>query len=127
MPGRGEIVADVVGEIRASLRALDAGLERLAEVFEERRGELDFDAGIADVRAGRTWPHAVARRLVAGDHPLKVFREHRGLSQEALARSVGTAKNYISQIETGVRHPGRSLRGRLAESLSVDPAEIERP
>lgn len=93
-------------------------------VIPVKADEADFDAGMADVRAERVWPHAIARRLVEGLHPIEVFREHRGMSQGDLARAVGTSSDYISRIETGVRHPGRALTKRIAEALGVDPADI---
>ena len=57
----------------------------------------------------------------AGEHPLKVLREWRGLSQEELAKKAGTTKGYISQIETRHRKPGRRLLFRLARVLEVPP------
>lgn len=35
-----------------------------------------FDAAV--VAGEETFPHAVVMRLHAGEHPLRVFREHRG-------------------------------------------------
>jgi DNA-binding XRE family transcriptional regulator len=120
-------MADVVSDIRDSLKMLDENLARLAAVLDEKRDEADFDAGMAEVRAGRVWPHSVARRLVAGEHPIKIFREQRGMSQGDLARAAGTSRNYVSQIETGVRRPGRSLRKRIAAALGVEPADFDGP
>ncbi len=125
MPAKSETVARVINEIRASLRDLDEGLMRFADLIETQRDESDFDAGMAEARAGRIWPRDVVKRLVAGEHPIKVFREYRGMTQGTLARAAGTATNYISQIETGKRDPGRSFRLGIAEALRVDPSAID--
>jgi DNA-binding XRE family transcriptional regulator len=37
------------------------------------------------------------------DHPLKLFREMRGLSQDGLAQLIGTTKATISRLESGER------------------------
>ena len=58
--------------------------------------------------------------ILRGGHPLKVFREYRGLSQAALAKATKTNTVYISQIETGRRRAGRKLLQRLAAALRVD-------
>lgn len=38
-------------------------------------------------------------------HPLKRYRERRGLSQEEFGRLIGTTKVTISRFETGAREP----------------------
>jgi hypothetical protein len=53
--------------------------EELTRLAEAMRDIESFDAALAD--PGETVPHAVMRRLVDGESPLKVWREHRGLSQ----------------------------------------------
>ena len=79
--------------------------------------------GIAAVYrpGGETFPDEVAARLVAGEHPVKVLREHRHLTQQQLAAEVGIRALYLSQIETGRRQGSRALMRRLAEALAVDP------
>jgi DNA-binding XRE family transcriptional regulator len=69
-------------------------------------------------------PHSVIERLVAGEHPLRVWREYRGLSQEALGRLVGLNKMTISGLESGKRDtPSRNWRA-LANALEVDVDDI---
>jgi DNA-binding XRE family transcriptional regulator len=72
-------------------------------------------------RSDERFPEAVARRLVAGESPLKVFREEKGLSQAALAAKSGVAGQYISQIERNTRNAGRSVAKRLGDALGVSP------
>ena len=64
-------------------------------------------------------PAAVADRLIDGASPLKVWREHRALSQSALARASGVNRVQIADIEAG-RATGsvRTLRA-LAGALGV--------
>lgn len=70
------------------------------------------------------FPAAVARRLISGDSPIRVFRQHRGLTQAELAISAGTSAAYISQIERGDREPGKKLLPRLAAALDVDADDL---
>ena len=64
-------------------------------------------------------PAAVADRLIDGASPLKVWREHRGLSQSALAHASGVNRVQIADIEAG-RSTGsvRTLRA-LTDALGV--------
>ena len=50
-------------------------------------------------------PIELADRIFAGEHPLRVWREYRGLTLGALARSAGIAPSYRSEIEAG-KKPG---------------------
>jgi DNA-binding XRE family transcriptional regulator len=73
-----------------------------------------------------TFPDAVLARMLNGGHPLKVFREHRRMTQAQLAKASGTNAVYLSQIERGKRRAGRKLVARLGRALGVDPALLER-
>ncbi len=64
-------------------------------------------------------PWDIAKRIVAGENAVKVYREWRGLTQEALARKVDSAKAYISQIETGAKPGGRGILRKIAAALEV--------
>jgi transcriptional regulator with XRE-family HTH domain len=96
---------------------------RIQEIIEDR-------ADVAAVRAhqvnpGQSFPDAVLGTLLDGAHPVKVFREHRGLTQAELAKAAGTSAVYLSQIERGERPAGRKLLPRLAEALRVDIDMLE--
>ena len=46
-------------------------------------------------------PDAVVGRLLDGENPVRVWREHRGLSLRALAEQADTTPSTLSAIETG--------------------------
>lgn len=94
--------------------------ERLIAADEENAALIA--AGNA-ARGDERFPEAIARRLVAGESPLKVFREQRGWSQAELAAKSRVAGQYISQIERGTRNAGRSVAKRLGGVLGVS-AEV---
>ncbi len=50
-------------------------------------------------------PAELVRRLIDGEHPVRIWRAHRGFSGEALAAAAGIAPSYLSEIETR-RKPG---------------------
>lgn len=66
-------------------------------------------------------PGSVVDALINGaDHPLRIWREYRGLTQDALAKKAGVGKSYISQIETGGREGSVSVYRGIAKALQVD-------
>lgn len=71
--------------------------------------------------AGREFlvPDEIMRRELAGESPVKLWREHRGLTQQELANRVGISKPYLSQIETGKRQGTVETLSAIAHSLDV--------
>lgn len=47
------------------------------------------------------------------------IREQVGLTQSALARSIGTSQSAISQIEAGERNPSYDMLRQIAKALNV--------
>lgn len=64
-------------------------------------------------------PEEIVRRELAGESSVKLWREHRGLTQQDLARLAGISKPYLSQIETGKRQGTAETLSALARSLEV--------
>lgn len=73
-----------------------------------------------DVSHNKGLPAEILERLRNHEHPIKVFREYRGLTQVKLAAKVKTSPVYLSQIETGGRQPSHQLLSDLARVLDVD-------
>ena len=64
-------------------------------------------------------PAAMVDRILAGEMPIRVWREHRGMTAQALAEAAGIAASYLSQIETGKRDGTLETVAKLAEALGV--------
>ncbi len=78
----------------------------------------------ARAREEEAFPLALAERLLAGAHPIKVFREYRGMTQAELGRQAGLSPMYISQIETGRRGGSTKALRRIAAALDIDLADL---
>lgn len=64
-------------------------------------------------------PGEIIRRELAGESPIKLWREHRGLTQQELAKRVGISKPYLSQLETGKRQGTVETISAVARELDV--------
>jgi ribosome-binding protein aMBF1 (putative translation factor) len=73
-----------------------------------------------------TFPDSVMAALLDGAHPIKAFREHRGLTQAQLASKVGATAVYISQLEHSGRRAGRELRSKIGAVLEINATLLER-
>lgn len=106
----------------AEYRALLAAAEETAD----RDSLRAFRAKLA--RGEEEWvPAAVADRLIAGENPIRVWREHRRMTLAELAQAAGIATAYLSQMETGKR-TGRieTLKSiATALKLTVDDIVVE--
>lgn len=80
--------------------------ERLSAALEDADDAALFDAARA-ADDGFRIPAAVANAMLDGEQPVKAWREHRGLTQEALAGKAGISKAYLcqgSKRENGLGH-----------------------
>ncbi|WGF89093.1 helix-turn-helix transcriptional regulator [Marinivivus vitaminiproducens] len=59
-----------------------------------------------------------------GEHPVRVWREHRGMTQSALAQAAGVAQATVAQIEGGRRCGSVAVLGRIARALGVDLDDV---
>jgi DNA-binding XRE family transcriptional regulator len=74
---------------------------------------------VASAGAEDDIPLELAERLWAGEHPVRVWREHRELSQAALAERAGLPQPTIAMIETGKRRGTTAQIHKLAKALDV--------
>ena len=105
---------DTVTIPRAEYDRLCAAEDDFADLQAALAARARIEAGTDELV-----PAAVADRLIDGTSPLKVWREHRGLTQSALARGASVNRVQIADIEAG-RSTGsvRTLRA-LANTLHV--------
>ena len=59
------------------------------------------------------------RELMAGEHPVRVWRRHRGLTREALAVRAAVSGSYLSEIETGKKPGSVDAILRLTQALDA--------
>jgi ribosome-binding protein aMBF1 (putative translation factor) len=111
---------DTVLLSRADYEALVRHAEDAADAAEVRQAEARVAAGEDEYV-----PLALTERLTAGESPVRVWREHRGLSARALAGRAGISTAYLSQIETGKKPGSFDAMAKLARALGVNMEDLE--
>ena len=98
--------------------------QRIAPLLEGLDDEALFEAAkIAD--DGFRVPGMVVNAIIDGSHPVKAWREYRGLTQEVLAFQAGISKAYLCQIETGKRVGAVKTLKAVAKALGVNLDDVQ--
>jgi DNA-binding Xre family transcriptional regulator len=105
---------------RADFEALMREAADAADPAQIREAEARVEAGEDEYV-----PIDLTKRLMAGEVPVRVWREHRGLSARALASRAGISAAYLSQIETGKKPGSFDAMSKLARALEVDMEDLE--
>ena len=92
--------------------------ERVCESLDDAHAVAAYDRAVAQ-DDGFTIPAAVMRAELDGSHSVLAWREHRGLTLQALADAAGISKAYVSQIEGGKRAGTAATLKKLAKVLRV--------
>jgi DNA-binding XRE family transcriptional regulator len=89
-----------------------------AEMLQDIR---DYDVAKAAIQRGEDElvPSEVVYAIMEGESPIKVWREHRGMTQQQLAEAVGISTPYLSQLETGKRTGAADVLKSIAQVLGV--------
>ncbi len=69
-------------------------------------------------------PADVVRRMASGEHPVRVWRDYRGMTASALSAAAGIAGSYLSAIENGKKPGSISAMKRIAKALRVDVDDL---
>ena len=101
-----------------------------ADLWERLRAAAEEAEDIADLVRfdreddGLRFPAAVALAIADGVPCLRAWREHRGMTLQALADAAGISAPYISQIEGGKRAGTTATLKKLAVALGLPLAAL---
>ncbi|MGU9978742.1 helix-turn-helix domain-containing protein [Phreatobacter sp. HK31-P] len=103
--------------------------ERLVEAAEDLADIAAYDEAKRRLASGEDEmvPADIARRLLGEEHPVRVWRDHRGLSVKDLAEAALISPSYLSQIETGSREGTLETMARIARVLCIGLDDLVRP
>jgi DNA-binding Xre family transcriptional regulator len=111
---------DTVLLSRADYESLLRQAEDAGDAAQIREAEARIQAGEDEYV-----PIALTKRLMAGEVPVRVWREHRGLSARALASRAGISTAYLSQMETGKKPGSFDAMAKVARALGVRMEDLE--
>lgn len=92
--------------------------EQIRPAVEDLGDVAAYDHAMAN-DDGVRYPAEVAHAIAEGTHPVRAWREHRGLTQAVLADAAGVSTPFLSQIESGKREGTTATLKKLATALAV--------
>jgi DNA-binding XRE family transcriptional regulator len=90
------------------------------ENFDEAVEDAAAAAAYTRTRDEESLPIESVDRLLSGESPVRVWREHCRMSLAALADQAGIGKGYLSQIENGERTGTINTIKKLARALDIE-------
>jgi DNA-binding XRE family transcriptional regulator len=98
-----------------------AEYDRLLEASEDLADIRVYDRLKADISSGvdELIPAEFVDRMLAGEAPVRVWRDYRGLTQQQLSEASGVNRVQIANIESGVRSGSVATMRKLAAALGV--------
>lgn len=98
-----------------ALHALQVAMEDADDANAARAILDDLKNGKEELIPGHT-----AERLIAGaEHPLRIWRDHRGMKAKDLAAAADITAVYLSEIEHGKKDGSLQVLCKLARVLKV--------
>lgn len=126
-PASLEVLARASASLDEAQTRIDEARNMIAELTETlSREDAEDLAAIAYVKGliasgvEEVIPGHIVKRLDAGENPVRVFREFRGMTQGELAAKVDVTQGFISRIEGGAKLPSGGKFARLAKALNID-------
>ena len=109
-----------------TLRRTD--FDAMVEAMEDAADRDTVDRIDRAVAAGETeyLPLEMCKRLLAGEHPVRVWREHRALTQVRLAELAGIDRVYLTEIEGGKKPGSVAALNALAKAMNVTIDDLVR-
>lgn len=97
-------------------------VKQMLKAYEDMLDILAFDE--AKKRGEEYFPKELVDRLIAGGNRLRIYREYRSLTQQALAGASGVSRDMIAMIETDKKNGSVATVKKLARALAVELEDL---
>ena len=111
---------------RADYEGLLSQIAELRDRLEGLEDARDLRAALENHNPDDYLPIEAVERLNAGEHPVRIWRERRGLTLSALAKASGVPVGYLSEIENGKKPGSVAALKKLALALRLDLDDLVR-
>jgi len=117
---------DTITLPKADYEALLDRLEDAEDALTIRRFRASVEEQGWDEATKDCLPAALVERKLLGEHPVKIWREHRKFSLRALGERAHIPASYISEIENHLKPGSVSAYFKIARALDL-PIEAVLP
>lgn len=119
----------IIARTKATVTLSRRDFEALVEELEDAQAVAAYRHAKAQIATEGSDPLPVemVERLIAGENPVRVWREHRKLTARALAAKAGVNAGYLSMIENNHKPGSVAAMSKLAKALNLTLDDIARP
>ena len=95
---------------------------KMIEILEDARDIADAKEVASRIAQGEGeyYPSEVVNAILNGENKIKVFREYRGITQEALAEKINKSVAMVRKLENGSSDGSISTIKAISDALKVD-------
>lgn len=110
-----------VKETEDTVTLFRTDFEALLEAVEDAEDIASSREVMARIAAGKeeALPACMVERLITRENPVRVWREHRGLTAKALAAKAGVSAPYLCEIEAGKKPGSLDAMAKIARALNI--------
>jgi DNA-binding XRE family transcriptional regulator len=112
------------GKGRKTLNVSTLTLRQMLEAYEDMLDIIAYDEAKKNQPSVEYFPKALVDRLITGENRLRVYREYRKLTQQALSTASGVSRDMIAMIETDKKTGSVATNKKLAQALKVDLEDL---
>ena len=116
--------AETVTISRADLDALIEAAENADDIASVRAWNAYVAAVGRATAVANSYTAAEAKRLLAGESPVRIWREKRAMTQRALAAAAAIPAGYLSEIESRKKPGSVAAYRALATALAVPMEDL---
>ena len=100
----------------------------MSRIAENQDQELAAEMRrLRDIDQGEPLGIESFRRILAGESPLRVWREDRGIGLRLPAERLGISARYLSDVEAGKKEGSVEILRAIARELHVSLDDLLRP
>ena len=115
---------DTVTLRRADYEAILEALEDLEDIAALNAAAVDEARLGKEAYRADCLPSELVDRMLAGESPVRIWREHRKTSGKDLAAAAGVAPGYLSEIENGKKPGSLDAMAKIAKALKVSMDDL---
>jgi hypothetical protein len=113
------IATDTVTLSRIEYEALMRRIEDAEDLAVSAQQRAREEALGKEVARADYLPVELVKRMLGGESPVRIWREHRKMTARQLARSAKLQPSYLSEIETAKKPGSFDAMARIARALKV--------
>ena len=101
-----------------------AEFEAMRQRIEDMEDRFDLLQAHARGPSKDALPDTLAKRMLNGESPLRIWREFRGMTLDQLSTAAAVSKSYLSEVENNIKGGSVAFLKACAKTLNISLEDI---